>query len=196
MRVELVERESRVRAHVSELEARVSQQEDSHAVRVRCAQLAVRPALKRPALLQARQAALSGSVEALLQQFSVLDDRVARVGRTAAHVGDRLAGVDAARARAESAVDLISALSLFDTDGAPALGPLFTDDARVEEAAALTHRLLELAELGAAAGLPSCARAQARLLTYANGLENRLVARFDAAESKRDTAQMAGPSQR
>jgi len=126
-----------------------------------------------------------------MHQFGVLDDRVARVGRTAAHTGDRLAGVDAARARAESAVDLISALSLFDTDGAPALGPLFTDDARVEEAAVLTHRLLELAELGAAAGLPSCARAQARLLTYANGLENRLVTQFDAAEGRRDTAQMA-----
>ena len=170
----------------------MSQQEDSHAVRLRCAQAVI--ASGSDASVQARQAALSGSVEALLQQFGVLDDRVARVGRTAAHVGDRLAGVDEARARAESAVDLISALSLFDTDGAPALGPLFTDDARVEEAAALTHRLLELAELGAAAGLPSCARAQARLLTYANGLENRLVARFDAAESKRDTAQMAGSS--
>lgn len=131
-----------------------------------------------------------------MQQFGVLDDRVARVGRTAAHIGDRLAGVDAARARAESAVDLISALSLFDTDGAPALGPLFTDDARAEEAAVLTHRLLELAELGAAAGLPSCARAQARLLTYANGLENRLVTQFDAAEGRKDTAQMAGALQR
>ena len=30
-----MERETRVRAHVSELEARVSQQEDSHAVRLR-----------------------------------------------------------------------------------------------------------------------------------------------------------------
>ena len=127
-----------------------------------------------------------------MHQFGVLDDRVARVGRTAAHIGDRLAGVDAARERAESAVDLISALSLFDTDGTPALGPLFTDDARAEEAAVMTHRLLELAELGAAAGLPSCARAQARLLTYANELENRLVKQFDAAEGRRDTAQMAG----
>ena len=43
-----MERETRVRAHVNELEARVSQQEDSHAVRLRCAQAALQqPALKR-----------------------------------------------------------------------------------------------------------------------------------------------------
>jgi hypothetical protein len=134
---------------------------------------------------------MGGSAEALLAQFGVLDERVARVARTAAHIGDRLAGVDAARRRAERAVDLISALSLFDTDGAPALGPLFTLDARIAEAAALTHTLLSLAELGAAAGLASCARALARLQTYANNLENRLVAQFDAAELRRDTGGMA-----
>ncbi len=152
----------------------------------------VRAALTGPrAARQASVSSMSASCDALLVQFGVLDDRVARVGRTAAHIGDRLANVDSARRRAETAVDLISALSLFDTDGAPALGPLFTDDNRLPEAAALTNRLLALAESGAAAGLPSCARALARLQTYANGLENRLVARFDAAGGKQDVAGMA-----
>ena len=133
---------------------------------------------------------LSASAEALLAQFGSLDSRVARVGRTAAHVGDRLQVVDATRTRAEQAADLISALALFDTPGEPQLGALFTEDARLAEAAELTSRLLELAATGAGAGLAGCARAAERLQTYANGLENRLVQRFDAAEALRDVAGM------
>jgi len=138
---------------------------------------------------------LSASAEALLAQFGVLDNRVARVGRTAAHTGDRLSAVDASRARAEEAVDLISALALFDTDGEPRLGPLFSEEARLAEAAALTQRLLALAEAGAGAGLSGCARALVRLQSFANGLENRLVARFDAAGAARDTQAMAAAAQ-
>ena len=141
--------------------------------------------------VQAAVSDMSASSEALMAHFSNLDERIARVGRTAAHIGDRLASVDSSRRCAEAAVKVISALSLFDTDGTPALGPLFTADARIAEAAALTHQLLALAEVGAAAGLPSCARALSQLQAYANSLENRLVAQFDAAGAGRDTAGMA-----
>jgi hypothetical protein len=205
----VAQRESHVLGHIRELEALAADEEDAHLARAPPRRCVASPAfpcfwfshggagalpLTRPhrrVRTQAAVADMGGSAEALLTQFGVLDERVARVARTAAHIGDRLAGVDAARRRAERAVDLISALSLFDTDGAPALGPLFTSDARIAEAAALTHTLLSLAELGAAAGLASCARALARLQTYANSLENRLVAQFDAAEARRNASGMA-----
>jgi len=143
---------------------------------------------------EAHKAAVSATghgSETLLAQFSVLDNRIAKVGRTAAHVGDRLSAVDAARARADEAADLISALALFDTDGTPVLGPLFVDDARLADAVTVTPRLLQLAEVGAGSGLTSCARALQQLQTYANSLENRLVARFDAAQQARDVPAMA-----
>jgi hypothetical protein len=136
-------------------------------------------------------AATLPGAEALQSQFGVLDSRIAKVGRTAAHVGDRLSAVDAARSRAEEAADLISALALFDTEGTPTLGPLFTDDARLADAVALTPRLLQLAEAGAGSGLASCARALEQLQAFSNGLENRLVARFDAGQQAKDTAAMA-----
>jgi hypothetical protein len=71
------------------------------------------------------------------------------------------------------------------------LGALFLEDARLGEAAELSARLITLAETGAGAGLAGCARAAERLQSYANGLENRLVKRFDAAEAARDVAEMA-----
>ena len=147
-----------------------------------------------PGCLLAYQAAVAATqpgAEALQQHFGVLDSRIAKVGRTAAHVGDRLSAVDAARSRAEEAADLISALALFDCEGPPTLGPLFTDDARLADAVALTPRLLHLAEAGAGSGLASCARAREQLQAFATSLETRLVARFDAGQQARDTAAMA-----
>jgi hypothetical protein len=140
---------------------------------------------------QAALARLVPTVEALHSQFGSLDGRVARVGRTAAHVGDRLQVVDTTRARAEQAAALISSLALFDTPDEPVLGALFTDDSRLSEAATLTARLIQLAETGAGAGLAGCARAAERLQTYSNSLENRLVRRFDEAEAARDVPEMA-----
>ena len=61
-------------------------------------------ALRQASPSQATVSALGASSEALMAQFGVLDGRVARVGRSAAHIGDRLAGVDAARAQVREAV--------------------------------------------------------------------------------------------
>lgn len=171
---QLASRESTALARVAELEQLAGEEEAAHLEAV---------------------SELTTSSDSLLLAFSTLDERVSRVGRTAHHVGDRLATVDAGRRRAETAVDLITALSLFNTDAPPALGPLFTNDARIAEAAALTQRLLELADLGTSAGLASCARALSQLHLFSNSLENRLVAQFDAAETRRDAAGMAAAAQ-
>jgi len=187
LRDEVTQRERELQAYAAELEGRVADEEatqQARSARVDTSQRAHSPS-------KAAVAALAPSVDALLAQFALLDGRVARVGRTAAHVGDRLTVVDATRARAEQAADLISSLALFDTAGEPQLGALFLEDARLGEAAELSARLITLAETGAGAGLAGCARAAERLQSYANGLENRLVKRFDAAEAARDVAEMA-----
>ena len=115
---------------------------------------------------------------------------MARVGRTAASVGSHLGATDAVRVRAEEARALIAAAALFDADGPPQLGAVFTDDKRLGEAAPLTAKLLALVEGGAAAGLAPCARSLDKLHAFASSLENRVVAQFDAAEARRDAGGM------
>jgi hypothetical protein len=81
------------------------------------------------------------------------------------------------------------------------LDPLFTDDARVDEAAAVAQKLRTFAEeqSGGAAGrggkaAPSAGSgleaAVGNLQEYCNELENRLLARFDAASARRELLAM------
>ncbi|PON68033.1 Exocyst complex component Sec10-like [Parasponia andersonii] len=149
---------------------------------------------------------LEKGVDGLFDSFARLDSRISSVGQTAAKIGDHLQSADAQRETASQTIELIKYLMEF--NGSPGdlmeLSPLFSDDSRVAEAASIAQKLRSFAEedigrqgitLPSVAGNATASRglevAVANLQDYCNELENRLLARFDAASQRRELPTMA-----
>ncbi|KAL3572055.1 hypothetical protein D5086_025959 [Populus alba] len=151
-------------------------------------------------------AELEQGVDGLFGSFARLDSRISSVGQTAAKIGDHLQSADAQRETASQTIELIKYLMEF--NGSPGdlmeLSPLFSDDSRVAEAASIAQKLRSFAEedlgrqglsvpsvMGNATASRGLEVAVANLQDYCNELENRLLARFDAASQKRELSTMA-----
>ncbi|OAY62237.1 exocyst complex component SEC10b isoform X2 [Manihot esculenta] len=151
-------------------------------------------------------AELEKGVDGLFGSFARLDSRISSVGQTAAKIGDHLQSADAQRETASQTIELIKYLMEF--NGSPGdlmeLSPLFSDDSRVSEAASIAQKLRSFAEedmgrqgisvpsvMGNATASRGLEVAVANLQDYCNELENRLLARFDAASQRRELSTMA-----
>jgi len=149
---------------------------------------------------------LEKGVDALFESFNRLDSRISGVGQTAAKIGDHLQSADSQRDTASQTIELIRYLMEFNSSPGDLmeLSPLFSDDSRVAEAAAIAQKLRSFAEedvgrqgMAAASirGTSNASRglevAVANLQDYCNELENRLLARFDAASQRRELSTMA-----
>eukprot|EP00850_Spirogloea_muscicola_P002872 SM000011S19050 [mRNA] locus=s11:509502:515891:- [translate_table: standard] len=150
---------------------------------------------------------LEKGVDVLFHNFGRLDTRISGVSQTAARIGDHLQSADSER---EAACQLIESIKyLMDFNNSPGdllrLAPVFSDDKRVAEAAALSQKLRSFAEedstslqlagegrvKGVAVASPGLEVAVGNLQDYCNELENRLLAKFDAASQRRELATMA-----
>ncbi|KAL0387068.1 UNVERIFIED_CONTAM: Exocyst complex component SEC10b [Sesamum radiatum] len=150
-------------------------------------------------------AELEKGVDGLFESFARLDSRISSVGQTAAKIGDHLQSADAQRETASQTIDLIKYLMEFNSSPGDLmeLSPLFSDDSRVAEAASIAQKLRSFAEddigrqgitssvVGNATASRGLEVAVANLQEYCNELENRLLARFDAASQKRELSTMA-----
>ncbi|XP_073122302.1 exocyst complex component SEC10b-like isoform X2 [Henckelia pumila] len=149
---------------------------------------------------------LEKGVDGLFDSFARLDTRISSVGQTAAKIGDHLQSADAQRETASQTIDLIKYLMEFNSSPGDLmeLSPLFSDDSRVAEAASIAQKLRSFAEedigrqgmtVSSVAGNATASRglevAVANLQEYCNELENRLLARFDAASQRRELSTMA-----
>ncbi|XP_075478657.1 exocyst complex component SEC10b-like [Primulina tabacum] len=149
---------------------------------------------------------LEKGVDGLFDSFARLDTRISSVGQTAAKIGDHLQSADAQRETASQTIDLIKYLMEFNSSlgDLMELSPLFSDDSRVAEAASIAQRLRLFAEedigrqgmtassvVGNATASRGLEVAVANLQEYCNELENRLLARFDAASQRRELSTMA-----
>ncbi|XP_047971420.1 exocyst complex component SEC10b isoform X1 [Salvia hispanica] len=148
---------------------------------------------------------LEKGVDGLFDSFARLDSRISSVGQTAAKIGDHLQSADAQRETASQTIDLIKYLMEFNSSPGDLmeLSPLFSDDSRVAEAASIAQKLRSFAEedigrqgidssvTGNATASRGLEVAVANLQEYCNELENRLLARFDAASQKRELSTMA-----
>ncbi|KAI3412209.1 uncharacterized protein J3R85_017578 [Psidium guajava] len=150
-------------------------------------------------------AELEKGVDGLFGSFARLDSRISSVGQTAAKIGDHLQNADAQRETASQTIDLIKYLMEFNSSPGDLmeLSPLFSDDSRVAEAASIAQKLRSFAEedigrqgiaVSSEAGNATASRglevAVANLQDYCNELENRLLARFDAASQRRELSTM------
>ncbi|XP_044493678.1 exocyst complex component SEC10b-like [Mangifera indica] len=148
-------------------------------------------------------AELEKGVDGLFDSFARLDSRISSVGQTAAKIGDHLQSADAQRVTASQTIDLIKYLMEFNSSPGDLmeLSPLFSDDSRVAEAASIAEKLRSFAEedigrqgisdIGNATASRGLEVAVANLQDYCNELENRLLARFDAASQRRELSTMA-----
>ncbi|XP_054802441.1 exocyst complex component SEC10b [Prosopis cineraria] len=149
---------------------------------------------------------LEKGVDGLFDSFARLDSRISSVGQTAAKIGDQLQSADAQRETASQTIELIKYLMEFNSSPGDLmeLSPLFSDDGRVAEAASIAQKLRSFAEedigrqgiavssvMGNATASRGLDVAVANLQDYCNELENRLLARFDAASQKRELSTMA-----
>ncbi|KAK4270580.1 hypothetical protein QN277_019371 [Acacia crassicarpa] len=149
---------------------------------------------------------LEKGVDGLFDSFARLDSRISSVGQTAAKIGDQLQSAEAQRETASQTIELIKYLMEFNSSPGDLmeLSPLFSDDGRVAEAASIAQKLRSFAEedigrqgiavssvMGNAAASRGLEVAVANLQDYCNELENRLLARFDAASQKRELSTMA-----
>ncbi|GJM87660.1 hypothetical protein PR202_ga03637 [Eleusine coracana subsp. coracana] len=147
---------------------------------------------------------LEKGVDGLFDSFARLDSRISSVGQTAAKIGDHLQSAESQRETASQTIDLIKYLMEFNSTPGDLmeLSPLFSDDSRVAEAASIAQKLRSFAEEDAGRhGVPSAVGsanasrglevAVANLQEYCNELENRLLARFDAASQRRELSTMA-----
>ncbi|TVU51544.1 hypothetical protein EJB05_02979 [Eragrostis curvula] len=147
---------------------------------------------------------LEKGVDGLFDSFARLDSRISSVGQTAAKIGDHLQSAESQRETASQTIDLIKYLMEFNSTPGDLmeLSPLFSDDSRVAEAASIAQKLRSFAEedvgrhgVQSAVGSANASRglevAVANLQEYCNELENRLLARFDAASQKRESSTMA-----
>ncbi|XP_070052790.1 exocyst complex component SEC10b-like [Nicotiana tomentosiformis] len=150
-------------------------------------------------------AELEKGVDGLFGSFARLDSRISSVGHTAAKIGDHLQSADTQRESASQTIELIKYLMEFNRSPGDltALSPLFTDDNRVAEAASIAQKLRSFADedvgrqkttvssaVGNATSSKGLEVAISNLQEYCNELENRLLARFDAATQKRDLTRM------
>ncbi|KAL6290356.1 hypothetical protein ACE6H2_007866 [Prunus campanulata] len=151
-------------------------------------------------------AELEKGVDGLFGSFARLDSRISSVGQTAAKIGDHLQSADAQRDTASQTIELIKYLMEFNSSPGDLmeLSPLFSDDSRVAEAAKIAQKLRAFAEedigrqgiavpsvMGNATASRGLEVAVANLQDYCNELENRLLARFDAASQRRELSTMA-----
>ncbi|KAL5792329.1 hypothetical protein ACOSP7_000923 [Xanthoceras sorbifolium] len=147
-------------------------------------------------------AELEKGVDGLFDSFARLDSRISSVGQTAAKIGDHLQSADAQRETASQTIDLIKYLMEFNSSPGDLmeLSPLFSDDSRVAEAASIAEKLRSFAEedigrqgidMGNATASRGLEVAVANLQDYCNELENRLLARFDAASQRRELSTMS-----
>ncbi|KAI4328838.1 hypothetical protein L6164_021163 [Bauhinia variegata] len=151
-------------------------------------------------------AELEKGVDGLFDSFARLDSRISSVGQTAAKIGDHLQSADSQRETASQTIELIKYLMEFNSSPGELmeLSPLFSDDSRVAEAASIAQKLRSFAEedvgrqgiaapsvVGNAAASRGLEVAVANLQEYCSELENRLLARFDAASQKRELSTMA-----
>ncbi|KAM7275207.1 hypothetical protein ACFE04_017073 [Oxalis oulophora] len=149
---------------------------------------------------------LEKGVDGLFGSFRRLDSRISSVGQTAAKIGDHLQSADAQRETASQTIELIKYLMEFNSSPGDLmeLSPLFSDDSRVAEAASIAQKLRSFAEedigrqgiavssvVGNAAASRGLEVAVGNLQDYCNELENRLLARFDAASQRRELSTMA-----
>lgn len=146
---------------------------------------------------------LEKGVDGLFDSFARLDSRISSVGQTAAKIGDHLQSADAQRETASQTTELIKYLMEFNSSPGDLmeLSPLFSDDSRVAEAASIAQKLRSFAEEDIARTVPSVVGsatasrglevAVANLQEYCNELENRLLARFDAASQRRELSTMS-----
>ncbi|KAK8456887.1 hypothetical protein SEVIR_3G090600v4 [Setaria viridis] len=147
---------------------------------------------------------LEKGVDGLFDSFARLDSRISSVGQTAAKIGDHLQSAESQRETASQTIDLIKYLMEFNSTPGDLmeLSPLFSDDSRVAEAASIAQKLRSFAEedvgrhgVTPAVGSANASRglevAVANLQEYCNELENRLLARFDAASQRRELSTMA-----
>ncbi|KAK9144987.1 hypothetical protein Sjap_004890 [Stephania japonica] len=182
---ELVDLRQQVDARLNELKKEVQVQDSKH----------------RKTLTE-----LEKGIDGLFDSFARLDSRISSVGQTAAKIGDHLQSADSQREAASQTIELIKYLIEF--NGSPGdlieLSPLFSDDSRVAEAASVAQKLRAFAEedvgrhgisASSVAGNATASRglevAVANLQDYCNELENRLLARFDAASQRRELSTMA-----
>ncbi|XP_048142045.1 exocyst complex component SEC10b-like isoform X2 [Rhodamnia argentea] len=150
-------------------------------------------------------AELEKGVDGLFDSFARLDSRISSVGQTAAKIGDHLQSADAQRETASQTIDLVKYLMEFNSSPGDLmeLSPLFSDDSRVAEAASIAQKLRSFAEedigrqgivvsseVGNATPSRGLEVAVANLQDYCNELENRLLARFDAASQRRELSTM------
>eukprot|EP00879_Flechtneria_rotunda_P021220 GHRR01022353.1.p1 GENE.GHRR01022353.1~~GHRR01022353.1.p1 ORF type:complete len:769 (+),score=323.78 GHRR01022353.1:155-2461(+) len=140
-----------------------------------------------------------------------IDARLSHVNQTATRIGDRLQTAEALRLKCLEAQELVSHLQAFSCHTAGAdfsrLPGIFTNDATLPEAAAVSHRLhvlakdvaaakqrtkvtaagfIQAATPGSTGGVGSIEHTLKVLETYCNWLENRVVGRFDAAVADGD----------
>ncbi|KAK1307319.1 Exocyst complex component 5 [Acorus calamus] len=149
---------------------------------------------------------LEKGVDGLFDSFARLDSRISSVGQTAAKIGDHLQSAESQRETASQTIELIKYLMEFNSSPGDLmeLSPLFSDDSRVAEAAAVAQKLRSFAEedigrhgvpVPSGMGTTNASRglevAVANLQDYCNELENRLLARFDAASQRRELSTMA-----
>ncbi|EOY20537.1 Exocyst complex component sec10 isoform 1 [Theobroma cacao] len=146
---------------------------------------------------------LEKGVDGLFDSFARLDSRISSVGQTAAKIGDHLQSADAQRETASQTIELIKYLMEFNSSlgDLMELSPLFSDDSRVAEAASIAQKLRSFAGEDIARAVPSVVGsvtasrvlevAVANLQEYCNELENRLLARFDAASQRRELSTMS-----
>ncbi|TVU51539.1 hypothetical protein EJB05_02974, partial [Eragrostis curvula] len=142
---------------------------------------------------------LEKGVDGLFDSFARLDSRISSVGQTAAKIGDHLQSAESQRETASQTIDLIKYLMEFNSTPGDLmeLSPLFSDDSRVAEAASIHRNYEDVGRHGvqSAVGSANASRglevAVANLQEYCNELENRLLARFDAASQKRESSTMA-----
>ncbi|KAF8413236.1 hypothetical protein HHK36_001212 [Tetracentron sinense] len=149
---------------------------------------------------------LEKGVDGLFDSFARLDSRISSVGQTAAKIGDHLQSADSQRETASQTIELIKYMMEFNSSPGDLmeLSPLFSDDSRVSEAASVAQKLRAFAEedigrhgitVPSVTGNATASRglevAVANLQDYCNELENRLLARFDAASQRRELSTMA-----
>ncbi|XP_010261379.1 PREDICTED: exocyst complex component SEC10-like [Nelumbo nucifera] len=151
-------------------------------------------------------AELEKGVDGLFDSFARLDSRISSVGQTAAKIGDHLQSADSQRETASQTIELIKYMMEFNSSPGDLmeLSALFSDDSRVAEAASVAQKLRAFAEedigrhgiavpsvMGNATASRGLEVAVANLQDYCNELENRLLARFDAASHRRELSTMA-----
>ncbi|KAL4458016.1 hypothetical protein ABPG75_012881 [Micractinium tetrahymenae] len=182
---------------------RLQQQVDLRAERLR------REVGAEQASYLAKVAALEAEWAGVRRSFGELESKLTGVTQAATKIGNRLQNADLYRRWALEAAEQITCLQEFAHARDPSdLSPLFHDDSRLAEAAAMTGKLLAVAQelisarerVGLAEPRPqpstvpqpgSLEAAVEQLELYRNVLDNRVVSRFDAALARQDLPAMA-----